>query len=134
MIYCMQSQEAWQHCAYKIINMTIARAGWSCQQLMYTLPLEVLPGSAKELEVAADSAKYLSDAVHMHSLTDPAQDLMIYLSSTPEQRTLQQLAVSSIDKRTLVKEYTYSIAARAIQVTLHCIRSVLVCSAHSDAS
>ena len=72
--------------------------------------------------MAADSAKYLSDAVHMHSLTDPAQEHISYLSSTPEQRTMQQLAVSSIDSRILVKEYTYSIAARAIQVTLywHC--------------
>ena len=83
--------------------------------------------------MAADSAKYLSDAVHMHSLTDPAQDHMTYLGSTPEQRTLQQLAVSSIDSRSLVKEYTYNIAARAIQVTLHCAASVLVCSAHSNA-
>lgn len=90
--------------------------------MVCTLPINVLPGSAKELEVAADSAKYLSDAVHMHSLTDAAQDHITYLGSTPEQRTLQQLAVSSVDSRTLVKEYTYSIAARAIQVTLywHC--------------
>ena len=101
--------------------------------MVCTLPINVLPGSAKELEVAADSAKYLSDAVHMHSLTDPAQDHITYLGSTPEQRTLQQLAVSSIDSRMLVKEYTYSITARAVQVTLRCPGSVLVCSAHSSA-
>ena len=50
--------------------------------MVCTLPINVLPGSAKELEVAADSAKYLSDAVHMHSLTDAAQDHITYLGST----------------------------------------------------
>ena len=91
---------------------------------------ELFPGSAEELEVAADSAKLLRRAVHMHSLADPAQNHTAYMSSTPEQRTLQQLTVSSIDSNTLVEEYTHSIAARAIQVTLHCISWMLVCSAH----
>ena len=97
--------------------------------MVCTLPMEPFPGSAEELEVAADSAKLLRRAVHMHSLADPARDHTAYTSSTPEQRTLQQLTASSTDSGTLVEEYTHSIAARAVQVTLHRISWMLVCSA-----
>ena len=107
-----------------------AGAGYLCQQTLYTLSIRLLPGSVKELEVAADSVSYLYDAVHMHSNTNPAQDHTAYLGSTPEQRRVQQPAVSSIDGNTLVKEYTYSIASRAIQVTSHCTDTLSLCSTY----
>ena len=65
----------------------------------------------------ADSAMYLEAAVHMHSSADPTSKHAAYLSSSPEERKTQQLAVSSIDKDTLVKEFTFTIAMRSVQAS-----------------
>ena len=65
----------------------------------------------------ADSGMYLEAAVHMHSSTDPTSKHAAYLSSSPEERKTQQLAVSTIDKDTLVKEFTFTIAMRSVQVS-----------------
>ncbi len=72
---------------------------------------------AKELEVPADSSMYLETAVHMHSFRDPAGEHAAYMVSSPEERKTQHLAVSTIDKDTLVKEYTFTIAMRSVQVS-----------------
>lgn len=64
----------------------------------------------------ADSSAYLETAVHIHSFKDPTTEHKGYLDSSPEERKIQQLAVSSIDKDTLVKEFTFTIAMRSIQV------------------
>ena len=77
---------------------------------------EMLWCSAKELEVPADSSAYLETAVHMHSFKDPAIEHKGYLDSSPEERKIQQLAVTTIDKDTLVKEFTFTLAMRSIQV------------------
>ncbi len=66
----------------------------------------------------ADSSSYLETAAHMHSFKDPATEHKGYLDSSPEERKIQQLAVSRIDKDTLVKEFTFTIAVRSIQVTV----------------
>ena len=71
---------------------------------------------AKELEVPAHSSMYLETAVHMHSFKDPAGEHAAYIVSSPEERKTQHLMVSTIDKDTLVKEYTYTIAMRSVQV------------------
>ncbi len=73
----------------------------------------------------ADSSMYLETAVHMHSSTDPTSKHAAYLSSSPEERKTQQLAVSTIDKDTLVKEFTFTIAMRSVQV--RAAASVLIC-------
>ena len=79
-----------------------------------------LPCRARELEVPADSGMYLEAAAHMHSSTDPTSKHAAYLSSSPEERKTQQLAVSAIDKDTLVKEFTFTIAMRSVQASTAC--------------
>ena len=76
--------------------------------------------SAEELDVPADSGRYLSEVAHMHSFKDPAQEHMAYLDASPELRKTQQLAVSTIDADTLVKEFTFTIAMRSVQVGCCC--------------
>ena len=65
----------------------------------------------------ADSGMYLEAAVHMHSSVDPTSKHAAYLGSSPEERRTQQLAVSTIDRDTLVKEFTFTIAMRSVQAS-----------------
>ena len=65
----------------------------------------------------ADSGMFVEAAVHMHSTTDPTGEHAAYLSSSPEERNTRQLAISAIDKDSLVKEFTVTIATRAVQAS-----------------